>query len=291
MYKGTSSFRARKLIIIDSLDKSEWQSADMLYKTLKEMEGIVLEVELHKVIYREDLFNLLEVIYKNVENGNGVPILHFVLHGNEEGLVLSSGNFIDWEELATAILRINIASANNLFITMAVCYGFFIGHIQSVPHTRTAFFLILGREGEHMGGDFTNDYRKFYSTLATSSNFAEAMDAIDSNNRSGYKLYYCENLFRDAIKIGWKKGLYLDLQNLQRKARLKAKREGKKIPVPKSKLQSTVFDIALSLFLEWRDSYFMVDLYPENDSRFISKIKLSRMISTNYQKELKRKTS
>jgi|SRR6188768_4053119 len=288
MYKGTTSFRARKLII-DSLDKTDFQSGDMLYRTLIGMEETIIEVEHHKVIYKDELFSLLEVIYNNVNNGNGVPILHFVLHGNQDRLVLTSGNIIDWEELAEAILKINIASANNLFISMAVCHGFFIAHTQSITHKRSAYFLILGREDKHTGGDFTNDYRKFYSTLATSSSFEKAMNAIDSNNRKEYKLYHCESLFRGVIKSGWKKGMYLDLQTLERKARLKAKREGKKILVPKSKIQSTVFDIMLSEMLKWRDSYFMIDLYPENDSRFISKSKLSRMITSYYQKDLKRK--
>jgi hypothetical protein len=237
------TFRARKLIIIDSLKDTDWRSGELLAKGLIEKNLDTFKIEHAKVKSKDEMLTLLGAIDEQVKTNIGVPMLHFTMHGNEDGIELASGEFMDWGELAPAILKINISSANNLFITMASCFGFFVANLAAeVTHYRSVFWCILGRQDKYSGGDFTNDYLRFYTELCRSSHLGDALKLID-NDRKEYKIYNSEYLFLSALKIGFRTSMRQEIEKLVRKNHIRAKREGKKSPVPKSKMPEVAFNL------------------------------------------------
>lgn len=282
----TRSFYARKLIIIESLKKEEYASGFFLLKRLSEQSRRAFETEYISVQNKGELLALLERIHNDIKANLGVPILHFTMHGNENGIGLASDEFMPWRELSLPILKINIASANNLFITMAACFGFFVASVAGElknSHMRSFFWCILGRQDSYSAGEFTNDYANFYIELNKSQDMSKALYLLD-NDRKEYKIYHSEFLFLAALKVGFSRNIRVEIEKIVRKNHILAKRAGKKTIVSKAKMPEFAFKLWKDGVLKWRDSYFMVDLYPENESRFISKEKVERKIMKHYNK-------
>lgn len=109
--------------IIESLPEEE-RTGKVLEQSLKGMEKLVLgpeKIHYHYVFSKSDLTNLLIDISLNASNT--YPIIHFEIHGCENGLYMHSGEVFSWKELAIYLRFINVNTKNNLFITMAVCFG------------------------------------------------------------------------------------------------------------------------------------------------------------------------
>jgi hypothetical protein len=60
--------------------------------------------------------------------------LHFEMHGCREGLMLNSGELLSWEELYQYFVLINSRLQNQLFVSLATCFGAYI--INSVDPTK-----------------------------------------------------------------------------------------------------------------------------------------------------------
>lgn len=95
-------------------------------------------------------------------------ILHLEMHGeeNQRGVVLNSGELMTWLELGDRLRNINIATHNNLMVTMATCYGGWL--LQTIsPLLQAPMYFMLGsmnKEGENEN-DLLEAYTVFYETL------------------------------------------------------------------------------------------------------------------------------
>lgn len=121
--KQDKGFKFDEMHIIESLPEEE-RTGKVLEQSLKGMEKPVLgpeKIHYHYVFSKSDLTNLLIDISLNASNT--YPIIHFEIHGCENGLYMHSGEVFSWKELAVYLRFINVITKNNLFITMAVCFG------------------------------------------------------------------------------------------------------------------------------------------------------------------------
>jgi hypothetical protein len=282
------SFYSRKLIIIESLGENEYATGKYLYNRLVAVENDKdFKYEYVSVKNKQEYFNLLEKIYLDVNANIEVPMLHFALHGSkdQEGLILASGEFMAWRDLSEPLTKLNVACANNLFITLAACYGLFIAWaIDNGNYKRSVFWSILGREDEH-NGEFVNDYHKFYSTLAETGSLGDAYKIINPpTGEKKYHIYNSEVVFKRALEAGWRRGFKKEIDRLSNRLILKLKRAGKPLPTTKAKMPQLVFKHVLDGILQWRDTYFMVDLYEENDKRFMSKKEVQKMVEGFFKK-------
>ena len=142
------TFNFNKIYVIESLDsKVERQTGKELYEDLLkwkefEFEG-KLETELIQIQDRNDFFASFERIKGECLNFKRIPILHLEIHGNNNGLVLQSGEIINWIELYEYLISINFIIGNNLFLTLAVCYG---ANIISIirPNKPAPFYGFIG---------------------------------------------------------------------------------------------------------------------------------------------------
>jgi hypothetical protein len=75
------------------------------------------------VVSKEDFFNVFSRITDKVITDNIFPIIHLEMHGSKNGLQLTSYEAITWEEIQPILIDINVLCKNNLFLTMATCYG------------------------------------------------------------------------------------------------------------------------------------------------------------------------
>ncbi|HWF43065.1 MAG TPA: hypothetical protein VG537_00335 [Candidatus Kapabacteria bacterium] len=250
---------------------------------MKEWEGsnIQLLLEYRSVRTAVELTTELQRLTESVPK-LGVPILHLTMHGDEDGLQLSSGECIDWTELSPFIVNLNIATRNNLLITLAACFGLYLGAVNAKNWDRSAYWCVLGRLDPHSAGDFTNDYIRFYRNLIESSNFGDAIRAINNNGEKHYRIYSGLALFLNASEGaigGW---ITNDEERIIfKKAKKKFRNAGN--PIPHKVLKRRVTEAFIGKLLEWRIKFFMIDLFPENESRFVEESRLRKMISTAIQ--------
>ena len=70
-------------------------------------------------------------------------ILHFSSHGNNNGLVLSDGSYMPWDEFKELLSPINKALNNNLCICLSSCEGFY-AYKMAMDVNKIPFWCLIG---------------------------------------------------------------------------------------------------------------------------------------------------
>lgn len=151
--------------IIQSLNPEERQTGKELYETTLKYISFsknYLENDFFDVSNSEDFFKVLNEILIKAKTENKFYFLHFEIHGNEYGIELKNGDFINWKQLLEPLRELNILYKNQLSIYLAVCHGNTI--LRSIePLNRSPFAFIIGSFFEIYNSDILNGFEKFYS--------------------------------------------------------------------------------------------------------------------------------
>lgn len=150
--------------IIQSLGADERQTGQNLYDDvlkLKRFKEEILTVELTNVATREEFFSALSDIKDKIVNEQWHVIVHIEAHGGDNGINLSSGEFVSWEELMYATRPINIALKNYLIIHLAMCYGASI-LARLDPKDRAPFRAIIATANPIGERDLEDAFNAFY---------------------------------------------------------------------------------------------------------------------------------
>jgi hypothetical protein len=272
MAEAERSFRASKLIIIQSLRLDDHPWGQILYDLLKSSPEYNLPTELRIVRRKEDFLELLDLIAEETAATLATPMLHFVMHGSENGVQLTSGEFVSWNELATPLRTINIATGNNLLVTMMACKGLYLEQAIIDSPERSAFWGIIGMEEDYSAFDFTSDFAVFYNEIATTSSLGNALQLI---REKGYRVRSTEILFVQAVKLlgesirGEEKSDFPELR-----AEFSDKFQERIIKynglIPHDLLACIVSDAFKKQISDLHRTYFMLDLFPEHTDRYLS---------------------
>ena len=74
-----------------------------------------------------------------------VPIIHISAHGDGDGLQMSNGEKLDWEELKALLRPVNEALKNTLFVCMSACQGYSgIKMAMSFEDEAYPYFALIG---------------------------------------------------------------------------------------------------------------------------------------------------
>ena len=207
-----SSFN--KIIIIESLFDADQKTGSELkndvlrWKEFNEdfnTEAKFLS-QLEIVQNKEEFISVLNKIKNDCKNNNIKPILHFEIHGAKEkdGLILKSGEKIKWKEIGSLVREINIIIKNNLFFTMAVCFGANLFEIVSLDKPAPFIGLIGSTEEiDNKNDDLTLRYQEFYKELLDSFDITLAFEALKNANPSmvnRYNYIECETAFKIIYK-------------------------------------------------------------------------------------------
>ncbi|MDE6005929.1 MAG: hypothetical protein K2G67_00005, partial [Muribaculaceae bacterium] len=133
-----------------------------------------LSHELALVNSKADLENLFRQIENDRKLCQAGIILHLEMHGDKEaGIQLASGENMDWISLGNYLRRINIATRNNLMVTMATCFGGYVMQTLSAMCEASMYFL-LGSFRKEYDIDLLRSYTEFYNELFESLDIASA---------------------------------------------------------------------------------------------------------------------
>ncbi len=122
----------KHIIVIQSLFDEDKKSGKELYDDiisrmidLKQEENIKMSHEYFDTPTKESFIEILRYIEAKAQYIPGGVLIHLEIHGSEkvDGLVLSDRKLIKWKELIALFRDINIKTRNQLYITMATCFG------------------------------------------------------------------------------------------------------------------------------------------------------------------------
>lgn len=194
------------IIIIESLRNNEIKTGIALFNdTIKPrmmQKGLENRCELILVTSRLEFFDALKTICNQIIYELVNPIIHLEMHGSMEGLQVTNGETITWKELQYKLIKMNVLTENNLFLSLATCFG---GYIHSVinPKLRTPFWGFMGPFETVYPDAILANFTAFYDTFIPSGDFRcaeKALNLANSDLVSKFRLQNTEFIFARAYK-------------------------------------------------------------------------------------------
>jgi len=275
-----SGFKFNKVYVLESLDGSvEKLTGTELHDDLLKRKAYQIEdfkTELLSISSKEDFFDKLEEIKNDCVKEGYYPILHLEMHGStdETGLVLVSGELVTWEELARELRELNLVIENNLFITMAVCFGAFLMKLIKVNES-APFWGIIGSFEIIYVYDLLLRYNEFYTEFLESFDLNKAIDKLHAANPSlespfqfinseqtfinVNKKYFSEKFSKQAIKNRFEDGIKEEGIRIKDRNQMHEFRLNFTAQLHKTKRIT---------FEEHKNIFFMINEFPGNSERF-----------------------
>jgi len=267
-----------RIVIIQSLGSKDGFTGTRLHEDLEVLEAyydLGLEVELINIESRAELFETLRIVERRALEDSAYPLLHFEIHGSDDatGLILSSGQYVPWEELKEPLTNINIASRLNLIVILAVCHG---AHLMKIiqPVDRAPCWALIGPTKEIDNGLILSGFYKFYKTLLETGSGGKAFcDLIEMAESMGHEEVYhftnAEELFKTVYVRYIKEectpeSVFIRAKRMYRKLK---KEESVKVPSI-GRLKRQLKRTQQHYFEKYSNNFFMYDLYSENKTRF-----------------------
>lgn len=279
------TFNFNKVYFIVSDELSRY--AEMLFTDVVERRcsQAALFCELIDVVTKADFENTIANIVQNCQVNGVLPYIHFECHGSSEGVSLKSGECYNWDDFGDYLIRINIACKNNLFVSMASCFGGYlslptlknilIGKVQRAPVCG-----FLGPNGEIEYNKLETGFTEYFNELLVSYDFNAAIDLLNRHSLypQGYNINTCQYLFKHVMDDFISK-------NLTERFSSKVKYDSKIYELLMQRFRLTGYypietdfikltkelkdkQFYINFFNDTAKKYFMIDLYPENKSRF-----------------------
>jgi len=199
MIKEREDVYFNKVFILQSLEDKERRTGDEIELKIKNISFKTrnIEVKLTDIKSSDEFFRTIQGINSAVSNGT-LPFIHFEIHGSDEGLGLSNGDYITWNKLKEPLRDINILTKNNLFISLATCFG---AHLLKIykPWEPCPFYGYIGPLKSADNRDLEASYSIFFETLLLENNFAKAIsDLLNAapSNPNNYAYLNCYGYFK-----------------------------------------------------------------------------------------------
>ena len=273
-----SNFSYNRIIILQSLKQKELQTGTILSERLNQLtkeKEINLTSEVLDVHSIDEWKNAWEYIC-NITKVGYSPIIHIEMHGDEGYVGIDKGEkgIIPYKELYDKIRKINIASKNNTFVSMAVCHGMYVSLKMESILEPMPFCGILSSEEELLDEELLDNYTIFYTKLLSGKRLEEAVRIMyeDGSNAEKLRIYTSEYIFCDMYKD------YLSTYDNDDKIKnraIQAARDNGMSFDSKSEFDDYVLKFKKQILSTEDESYenarkifFMFNKYPEIEERF-----------------------
>jgi len=173
-----------KIYIIESLKENDKKTGSVLYNDLirhrvNQMDGF--SAELICVDTKPSFMAALKGIFKDTDPNESRPYLHFEIHGSKDGFELTNGESVSWEELYLSFSEINGLLRNQLFISLATCFGGYLFEIID-PSRRAPFFGFVGNTSTISSWEIEIGYYEYFDTLLQTLDLDKAIESLNLAN-------------------------------------------------------------------------------------------------------------
>ena len=273
-----SHFLFNKLYILQSLVEKDQKTGKELEERINlfsSENNIHFQAVLYDMHSLQDWESAWNAIYTSISQLNNIPIIHLVMHGNEDkiGIERGSKGLIDLSELFEKTRIANILSHNNIMLTMAVCKG--LNMIKYITMGRPMpFCSIIASEESLCNHISLENFTIYYRTLLQTGSIDNAFDCLKKQGGESdkYKLIKSEELFAHVMQM------YLDNKcndkAIEERSEEIAKMGGFDISNPEAKrelieaIKTLLPEENSKCYESYMNSFFMFDNYPAIRGRF-----------------------
>jgi len=267
-----TDFNFNAIYVIESFNDNEHRCGKELYEDTLYWTSV--KNEKFESYYKDiSTFKDLEKLFFDIQADirTGVcPILHFDMHGNDSGIVLKNGYPVGWDYFRAKFQDINIRLKNNLFVGMSTCCGANVIKVYDVTQP-CSIFGFLGFV-EKIGFKFSlNFFRDFYTQLIENESIDSAIQGslkYTEKNEHGFLIENCVHMFIVGfsyyIQMSYASRRKIDARS--EKIRNDLIQEGYK-PPNRKEIKKFLLEKDKH-FEKLKNTFFMIDRYPENEKRF-----------------------
>lgn len=235
------------------------------------LESLSLAVRTVSLTCKGELLKILNDAYFDYkENRIGFEpiIFHFDCHGSRDGLITANRDLATWDELRPYFQGLTELSNLNTVFIFGSCFGIY--GLSTIRNTeRASFGACFGPKREIDSIILHEFYRDFYRNMLDTGLLRNTIDAIMPNYKEHIAFYPAQLFF---IKSYQK---YLgNKQRIERSRKHIMKIIKKEQRFTQEYKKSVLRDVQRNFphhaefFERFKRTFFMLDLYPENEERF-----------------------
>lgn len=192
-----------RIYILESLRADDRSTGSELHSDVlrwKDLAGGPQAV-FKRLVAKADFEAYMRFILEDVLRGAVLPFIHLEMHGTREGLELTDGDMIVWQDLVCETRKINHACKNNLILSLAACSGAYIYETIS-PVEPTPFWGFIGPWNEVTAGDVMN-FGGFFDSLLTDLSLNMAVDVLNTGipPERHFHFYSSEEVFERVKRV------------------------------------------------------------------------------------------
>lgn len=275
-----ASFTFSKIVILESLDSTEYKSGSKLCKFINSLKSIhpgVPDAQLVEVAGKDAFVAAIATLIDEAESTGEGPILQIEMHGWEDksGLAFSDGSELSWDALGTCLSDLNRATRFNLVICLATCYGaHFIEALR--PSGPSPCFAMIGPTESMYPDELLKSFKSFYEKLLTERDASAALEALHQHQikEGGFMNRTAEDWFF-KISEGYLQ-THCTAEELKRRSEAiigaVLLKTGVLTPEQKANIARLGKTLANGFLDQKFPVFFMTDTIPENIQRFGSSL-------------------
>ena len=202
-----SHFLFNKLYILQSLactDQKTGKELEERINTFSSKNNINFQAVLYDLHSLQDWDFAWNGIYTSISQLNIIPIIHLVMHGNEDKVGIEKGmkGLIDLHDLFEKTRKANVLSHNNIMLSMAVCKG--LNVIKYITMGRPMpFCSILASQESLCNPVSLENFSIYYQTLLQTGSIDKAFECLQKHGGEAdkYKQMKSEQLFANVMQM------------------------------------------------------------------------------------------
>lgn len=165
--------------IIDSLTDSERSRWKISEKLMDFLASNGIRQKCANCSTKQGFFDSLEFFGKKASKGK-LFCLHFVAHGNREGLGISAtGEHIQWGEFRAALTRLNQTMNERLVLNLSSCKGIHGISVVDPVLRETPFFCLVGPKRNILVQDAIRVNEMYYAKQMQGLEIPQAVEEIN----------------------------------------------------------------------------------------------------------------
>jgi hypothetical protein len=185
----------KHIIVVQSLGNDDTKTGKMLYndiisRSIDYNDSVDMTHKFYDINDKDSFVKILNEYAITAELMDGGILFHFEMHGSDDlsGLLFSDKSNIDWFEMTDLLREINITVKNNLYVTMATCYGRYLYKGLSFKK-KCPYSGYISASREVMQYEIIDDFTFIFERLISSGNLVNAIIELDKN---GTNFYYMD---------------------------------------------------------------------------------------------------
>ncbi len=261
-----------QIVVLESLRDDDKKTGRLLREDLEPIAvpyGVNLQIHFKTPRSADELDDLLVDLCEYVKFTGRAPCLHIECHGGPDGIQCADGSFMPWSRLRPRLVAINLASRMNLFLVLACCYGGYFAAECRFEET-VPFAWILGPGKEIYPDPLFALTGSFYAELLKTRDITEAL-TVSGSAASGISYFSMSavGIFRIGLAARIRGGDAVAKFRERAELLVRRHRDASGNAVPNvDAVEQMLRDLEKPLFDQYRRTFFALDQFPENESRF-----------------------